>query len=274
MTELEVTGPSGEPDEPARNDVALHAISATSAATASQRIARVIPRSVRPMECGAVPWGPRPMPTRRSIFVMSVAPTGSRESLWLIRKCCRMIPARGRRCLIAKFERREDCGPLGPAQTFMSPDALDCVMAGSFESMYEGTPPWDIGRPQPEFIRLEGAKEIRGRVLDVGCGTGENALYLAERGHEVWGIDSAPTAFRKSKSKGKEGGTTATFRVHDALELHGLGRTFDTAIDSGLFHTFADEDRPLFAASLASVLPRRGRYLMMCVNHPEAGTYV
>ena len=146
-------------------------------------------------------------------------------------------------------------------------------MGGSFEEMYEGTPPWDIGRPQPEFIRLEEAREIRGRVLDVGCGTGENALYLASKGHEVWGIDSAPTAIRKAKAKAEQRGLAATFHVHDALELHELGRTFDTVTDSGLFHTFGDEHRPLFAASLASILRRRGRYFMMCFSEKEPGTY-
>ena len=67
-------------------------------------------------------------------------------------------------------------------------------MGGFFESAYEGTPPWDIGRPQPEFVRLEAGGEIRGSVLDVGCGTGENALHMAAKGHDVWGIDGAPTA--------------------------------------------------------------------------------
>ncbi|MCZ7391853.1 MAG: hypothetical protein ABOK23_03925 [Candidatus Methanoperedens sp.] len=54
-----------------------------------------------------------------------------------------------------------------------------------FDSAYEGIPPWDIGRPQNEFIRLAEDGEISGRVLDVGCGTGENALYLAGLGFEV-----------------------------------------------------------------------------------------
>src|SRR5659263_683295 len=56
-----------------------------------------------------------------------------------------------------------------------------------FNSAYEGIPPWDIGRPQREIIRLEEDGEISGRVLDVGCGTGENALYLASLDFEMWG---------------------------------------------------------------------------------------
>ena len=50
-----------------------------------------------------------------------------------------------------------------------------------FESMYLGQAPWDIPGPQPAFVALEEAGAIRGSVLDAGCGTGENALYLASR---------------------------------------------------------------------------------------------
>lgn len=72
-----------------------------------------------------------------------------------------------------------------------------------FNSAYEGTPPWDIGRPQKEFIKLAADREISGRVLDVGVGTGENALYLAHLGFEVWGIDAAPSAIKKQRRRPK-----------------------------------------------------------------------
>ncbi|MGB8311407.1 MAG: class I SAM-dependent methyltransferase, partial [Halobacteriota archaeon] len=110
------------------------------------------------------------------------------------------------------------------------------------------------------------AGEIVGSVLDVGCGTGENALYLAAHGHEVWGIDFAPTAIQKAHEKAAQRHLAATFLVLNVLELHTLGRTFDTVIDSGLFHSLSDEERPLFVGNLAAVIRRGGTYFMLCFS--------
>ncbi len=144
---------------------------------------------------------------------------------------------------------------------------------GFFNAAYYGTPPWDIGRPQREFVRLADAGEIRGSVLDAGCGTGENALFLASRSFEVWGIDAAPAAIQKARAKARQRGLTATFKVRDALRLDRLGRTFDTAIDSGLFHTFDDVERSKWTKSLAAALAPDGSYFMMCFSERESGGY-
>jgi len=56
-----------------------------------------------------------------------------------------------------------------------------------FQEAYAGQPPWDIGKPQPVFVQA--ADNITGSILDAGCGTGDNALFFAERGHKVTGID-------------------------------------------------------------------------------------
>jgi len=138
-----------------------------------------------------------------------------------------------------------------------------------FNLMYIGVPPWDIGRPQREIVRLAEGGEVRGDVLDVGCGAGDNALYLASRGHEVWGIDISPRAIKKAKAKAKQHGLKVTFLVHDALELESLGRTFDTLIDSGLFHVFTDEERLVFTRSLRGVLRPGGTYFMLCFSEHE-----
>ena len=81
-----------------------------------------------------------------------------------------------------------------------------------FESAYQETAPWDIPGRQPAFVGLEEAGEIRGSVLDAGCGTGENALYLASRGHEVWGLDFIPVAIEGAKRRRRSGGWASIFR--------------------------------------------------------------
>ncbi|HYC19721.1 MAG TPA: class I SAM-dependent methyltransferase [Candidatus Bathyarchaeia archaeon] len=142
-----------------------------------------------------------------------------------------------------------------------------------FSSVYNDAPPWDIGRPQKEFVQLEEAGEIVGSVLDVGCGTGENALFLAAKGHDVWGVDFTPSAIEKARYKATERKLDVTFLTRNALELRTLGTTFDTVIDSGLFHVLNDEERPQFVSSLASVLHRHGTYFMLCFSELEPGSY-
>jgi 2-polyprenyl-3-methyl-5-hydroxy-6-metoxy-1,4-benzoquinol methylase len=142
-----------------------------------------------------------------------------------------------------------------------------------FEEAYHGSPPWDIGRPQQEFVRLEESGAISGDVLDVGCGTGENALFLASRGHVVWGVDSAPTAIQIARRKAEERGLAATFLVRDALNLDQVGRTFDTVIDSGLFHALSDLERPCFVRNLSGILKPGGIYLMLAFSDLEPGGY-
>jgi len=140
-----------------------------------------------------------------------------------------------------------------------------------FNPAYRGTPPWDIGGPQSEFVRLEERGEIRGSVLDVGCGTGENVLYLAQKGHEAWGVDSAPLAIEKATEKAAQRGIDAHFLVADAFELEALGRTFDTVIDSGLFHIFTPEGHSRLVASLAGVLSPGGTYFVLGYSDADQG---
>jgi cyclopropane fatty-acyl-phospholipid synthase-like methyltransferase len=144
-----------------------------------------------------------------------------------------------------------------------------------FNDAYRGArsaPPWDIGRPQPAFVALAEQDAIRGSVLDAGCGTGEHTLYFASLGHESWGIDGSPLAIERALQKAHERGITVEFRVHDALALEGLGRTFDTVTDCGLFHIFADEDRARYVESLACVLGSGGRYFMLCFSDRQPGS--
>ena len=140
---------------------------------------------------------------------------------------------------------------------------------GAFDQSSSGISSWDIARPQPAIVRLAQSGEIVGTVLDVGCGTGENALYLSSLGHEVTAIDTAQEAIDKARRKSLERQLRVNFRLVDALAVPCLGLTFDTVIDSGLFHVFSDEERVEYANNLGAVLMPGGRYFMLCLSERE-----
>jgi SAM-dependent methyltransferase len=140
----------------------------------------------------------------------------------------------------------------------------------TFESIYAGKAPWDIPRPQRVFV--EAADRVAGAVLDAGCGTGENALFFAERGHPVLGIDFLEYPVREATRKAEQRGLHAEFIRMDALTLSTFDRRFDSVIDSGLFHVFADEDRARYVAGLAHVTNPGGRLFLLCFSDEEPGT--
>jgi SAM-dependent methyltransferase len=140
-----------------------------------------------------------------------------------------------------------------------------------FDAFYSSTPPWDIGRAQPELLRLAESGVLRGRVLDVGCGTGEHALMAAKFGSEAVGIDAAPSAIAIAQGKARARRIPARFLVWNALSLTSLGEQFDIVLDCGLFHVFTDEERPLFVQNLAAVTRPGGRYFMLCFSERQPG---
>jgi pimeloyl-ACP methyl ester carboxylesterase len=142
-----------------------------------------------------------------------------------------------------------------------------------FEAAYAGTPPWDIGRPQPVFLALAEAGELRGRVLDPGCGTGEHTLMAARMGLDATGIDSAVAAIALAERKARERGVPARFLVWDALQLGSLDGRFDTVLDSGLFHVFDDDNRRAYGESLKAAIAPGGRYFMACFSDRQPGDW-
>jgi len=136
-----------------------------------------------------------------------------------------------------------------------------------FEEAYQGKPPWDIEKPQPQFVAA--ADQVKGSILDVGCGTGENALFFAERGHKVTGVDYLEQPIAQARQKAQQRNLPANFMVMDALHLDELPEQFDSAIDCGLFHVFSDEDRARYVAGLASVIKPGGRLFLLCFSDKE-----
>jgi SAM-dependent methyltransferase len=140
----------------------------------------------------------------------------------------------------------------------------------TFVNAYAGQAPWDIGKPQKPF--LDAADQVRGSILDAGCGTGDNALFFAGRGHKVTGIDFLEEPITRARRKAAERTLTATFFVMDALALKDLPEVFDNVIDSGLFHVFSDDDRKRYVGGLVTVLKPGGRLFLLCFSDEEPGT--
>ncbi len=146
--------------------------------------------------------------------------------------------------------------------------ALVLPQARAFDNAYEGMPTWEIGRPQPAVLRLLDAGLMVGDVLDVGCGTGEHARLLAARGHRVLGIDFSVRAIELARQRATAAGQHAPpapdFAVADVRDLAHIGRTVDTVLDVGCFHTLQPVDRAAYAVSIHSVLRPGGRLLLLC----------
>ena len=142
-------------------------------------------------------------------------------------------------------------------------------------SYSDGPAPWDIGQPQPAIVRLASQGGFAGAVLDAGCGTGENALHVASLGLPVLGFDVAETALAIARAKAGDRGLDAEFAAADALQLEHLGRRFETVLDCGLFHSFDGDERPRYAASLASVTEHDGTLYVLCFSDdgPDTGPH-
>lgn len=144
-----------------------------------------------------------------------------------------------------------------PADINASPDQWDAI--------YTVKPHWDIGRPQQPFLALADDGAIRGRVLDVGCGTGEHVLMCAARGLDATGVDIAPNAIQAAETKARARHLEARFLRHDARRLADLGESFDTVLDCTVFIHFVDDedDRADYLAGLRTVVPTGGCYFML-----------
>lgn len=144
--------------------------------------------------------------------------------------------------------------------------------ADTWIEVYKNLPPWDINYSQPVFKALVETKEIEpGRVLDIGCGRGENSLMLAMNDYDVTGIDMVEDVISDARKKATERNVKVNFVVGNVLEMDRFFREgeFDIVIDSGLFHVMTKENRPVFARQVCRVLKTGGKYFMLGTSDIE-----
>lgn len=124
-------------------------------------------------------------------------------------------------------------------------------------------PPWDTGISPPELLAYIEEHEP-GQALDIGCGTGTNAVTLAEHGWEVLAVDYIPRAIRIARRKARKAGVSdeVEFRVGDILELDSDQGPFDLILDIGCFHVFAGEDVQRYATLVNDLLADGGTLLL------------
>ena len=170
-----------------------------------------------------------------------------------------------------------DAGEAPQGTSFDAPDernaaAEQSIPISRFDEAYaRGRPPWDIDGPQPDFVALVDEGLLTGRVLDVGCGTGEHALFFASRGLEVVGVDASAIAIQRATEKAAERGLSARFAVADVTNLSGIGEPFHTITDSGCLHTLSDEAMQAAVACAYTLLAPGGTYWLKCFNEHATG---
>src|ERR1700730_10534881 len=154
-----------------------------------------------------------------------------------------------------------------PSNSRSEATAQKSISGSEFDEAYtSGRPPWDISQPQPAFVALAEAGRITGKVLDVGCGTGENALFLGQLGLDVLGLDLSSVAIAEARTKAQARRLLARFVVGSALDLLSLEETFDTVVDSGLLHILSDADQALLVARVHAVLRPGGDLHLLAFN--------
>ena len=131
-----------------------------------------------------------------------------------------------------------------------------------FEWRYwRGRTPWDTQLTPPEVIEfLESASP--GRALDLGCGTGTNAMMLAQHGWQVTGVDFSARAIRRARRKAQRANLAIDFRLGDVADLSDLTGPYDYALDIGCLHALDPPDQKKYAAGLARLVRPGGRYML------------
>ena len=131
--------------------------------------------------------------------------------------------------------------------------------------------PWDIGKPDFNLIQTVTTTPIEPcKALEIGCGTGDNAIWLSQQNFNVLGIDTSEIAIEKAKGKALKANLKCTFIMIDFLTSHVEGAPFGFAFDRGCFHSLnSDKERKSFAENVIGHLEKDGLWLSLIGNADE-----
>jgi len=143
------------------------------------------------------------------------------------------------------------------------------------DKIYRNTPleeiPWNIETPPDVLTELVDSGKVKPcKTIDLGCGTGHYAIYLASIGFDVTGIDISPTAIKIAKENAKKKGVKCNFLATDVLgNLDEVKETFDFAYDWELLHHIFPQQRKKYIENVYRILNPKGKYLSVCFSEKE-----
>ena len=141
----------------------------------------------------------------------------------------------------------------------------------------EDNVPWDLGKPYKQLVDYVN-ENCPSRALDVGCGTGTDAIYLAQNGFNVSAIDISGEAVRIAETKAQKAKVSIDFRVSNVLDMPFEDGTFEFTHDNGCFHSFEgssseESDWRTYVKEMHRVMKPKARYLMKCFSEEPSNPH-
>ena len=143
------------------------------------------------------------------------------------------------------------------------------------DDVYKNTPlediPWNTETPPQLLVELLDSGKVRPcKAIDLGCGAGNHAVYLASRGFEITGVDFSPTAIKIAKENAEKKALKCNFFVADVVsKLDKVNQTWDFAYDWGLLHHIFPQQRKIYIKNVHRILNRSAKYLSLCFSEMD-----